>query len=139
MRRAYHPWHKWECYKAGFYATQSPSGANADEAKVLYRDFLGDNELFESALTRVIAEWIYSCEHFLTNSGLNVIAWLGQASACIQLGLPSKYRAGFVLLTVPKQRAANKLALHYFHLWKRKYLNTLKSGSGAGIQMEFPM
>lgn len=118
MNRIYHPWVKWECYKSGFYDSMVP-GRSSDEAKTAYRDFLKDLGLFEMALKRVIFEWKFSCEHFLSNSSINRIAWLGQASACIQLGLPSCFRGGFKLLSDKEQELANALAEKYLNLWLR--------------------
>lgn len=137
MRRIYHPYWKWECFNAGMY--ESSANVNSEQAKIMYRDFLSDLVLFESALKKVISEWKYSCEHFLTNSSINKIAWLGQASTCIELGLPCKYRAGFCLLTIDQQRKANKLAEKYLKIWKEKYKSTSRNGKGWDIQMEFQM
>lgn len=139
IKRIYHPWHKWECYKAGFYATSPPDGISSDEAKNMYRDFLSNNHMFESALIRVINEWVFSCEHFLTNTDINRIAWLGQSSACMSLGLPSKYKSGFNLLSLKQQKGANLLAERYLELWKEKFLSTLESGKNKDIQLIFQM
>lgn len=115
--RIFHTFDKWECNKAGFYESRPPKGMSAEECKVVYRDLLADIPAFESALNRVITEWKYSCEHYLTNSAMNRIAWLGQASLCIQKGIPSEFRGGWGLLTEPQQQAADQAALRALNKW----------------------
>lgn len=115
-KRIFHPYKVWECYRAGFYATGVPGQTEA-ECESRYRDFLADDERFRAALQAVTTEWKYSCEHYLTNSAMNRIAWLGQASACYAEGLPSMYRGGFNLLTPEQQAAANATALEYLNRW----------------------
>lgn len=118
MKRIYHPWHEWECYRAGFYNTECEF--SSDEARCLYRDFLADIPRFEKALRRVLNEWPNSCRHFLTNDGMNRIAWLGQASMCIETGIPSKFRGGFFLLTEDQQLAANEAAQKWLDIYAQK-------------------
>lgn len=112
MKRIYHPWHKWECYRAGFYATEGPH-----DALQRYASFLRDTPRFESALSRVITEWPHSCEQFLSNESLNRIAWLGQASMCIETGIPARFRGGFKLLTQGEQIEANATANRFLQRW----------------------
>ena len=83
----------------------------------MYRDFLADIPRFEAALARVLAEWRNSCEHYLTNGSMNRAAWLGQASACIDMGLPAKYRSGYFMLTEEQRAAADAMALTYLNKW----------------------
>lgn len=117
MKRIYHTWDRWECYPAGFYENKPPKGMTAEQATQAYGEFLRDSSAFEGALARVIVEWKNSCEHYLSNVNMNRIAWLGQASACIALGLPSQFRAGFHRLSEQEQAAANALALTYLNKW----------------------
>lgn len=117
LRRIYHPWHKWECFRAGFYNSIAPNGWSPGRAKGFYRDFLGNDRLFASSMGRVEREWICSSEHFLTNSNINRVAWLGQAAACISMSLPNCFRGGFSLLTESQQRQANELAFEFLRGW----------------------
>lgn len=117
MRRIFHTWDKWECYPAGFYENKPPPGMSMAEATQRYSEFLRDTPTFETALGRVISEWKNSCEHYLTNENMNRIAWLGQASACIALGIPSAFRSGFHRLSAREQETANLTALKYLNLW----------------------
>jgi ParB-like chromosome segregation protein Spo0J len=114
--RIFHTYEKWECYKAGFYES-SKEGLKKEDGEKIYADFLSNEEKFREALERVITEWKYSCEHYLTNSSMNRIAWLGQASLCISLGIPAVYRSGFNLLSAEDQTKANKIAHEYLNKW----------------------
>jgi hypothetical protein len=117
MNRIYHTWDKWECYPAGFYEDVAPNGMPAGEAVTAYATFLRDAPRFKAALERVLAEWPRSCEHYLSNENMNRIAWLGQASMCIDSGIPAAFRSGYNKLTVAEKRAANLAALEALNRW----------------------
>lgn len=114
--RIFHTYEKWECFKAGFYATNKP-GMTTEQCEREYYNLLTDKELFESTLNSVIIEWKYSCEHYLTNNSMNRIAWLGQASLCYAKQIPSCYRSGWNLLNEQQQQEANELAHKYLNKW----------------------
>jgi len=115
MKQIYHPYWDWECFKCGFFNTTSD--LENEEAKNKYKDFLSDLNKFEKALKRVLSEWPISCEQFLSNESMNRIAWLGQASMCIETGIPSIYRGGFKLLSQEKQNEADEMARKYLYIW----------------------
>lgn len=115
--RIFHTFDKWECNKAGFYESKPPKGMKADECKVVYRDLLANIPEFEAALELVITTWKHSCEHYLTNSAMNRIAWLGQAALCAAKGIPSEFRGGWGLLTEEQQQAADQAALRALNSW----------------------
>jgi len=116
--RIFHTYTKWECYQAGFYANTMP-GMTKAQCEFAYRNFLSDSERFSAALEFVTTQWKHSCEHYLTNSAMNRIAWLGQAAACQALGIPAAFRSGFSLLTYDEQEKANGVALEYLNRWMR--------------------
>lgn len=89
-----------------------------DECKLEYARFLQDIPRFEAALIRVLKEWPISCEHFLSNRNFNRIAWLGQASMCIDTGIPCTYRAGYQLLTNEERATANMKAKEFLDRWR---------------------
>jgi hypothetical protein len=115
MKQIYHPWHKWECFRGGLYETAC--NLETDVAKDAYAEFLSDDDRFMAAIRRVFVEWPVSCEHFLTNESINRIAWLGQASMCIETGVPSIFRGGFKRLSVDGQRRANSVAEECLREW----------------------
>jgi hypothetical protein len=82
-----------------------------------YAKFLADIPRFKRAMDRVLLEWKNSCEHYLTNESMNRIAWLGQSAACIDMGIPRRFRGGFNLLAEDQKLAANDAALEYLNKW----------------------
>jgi ParB-like chromosome segregation protein Spo0J len=114
--RIFHTYDKWECYRAGLYAT-TKEGMTKRECEDAYRAFLADTARFAEALEHVITEWEHSCEHYLTNKAMNRIAWLGQAAMCYATGIPATYRSGFFLLSEDEQQRANETALTYLNKW----------------------
>jgi ParB-like chromosome segregation protein Spo0J len=115
--RIFHTYDKWECHKAGFYKIQPPKGMKKDDCVRAYSEFLADEKRFRAGLDRVISEWKYSCEHYLTNCSMNRIAWLGQAAMCIETGIPSEFRSGYTALTPIEQQVADSIALEYLNKW----------------------
>jgi hypothetical protein len=122
LKRVWHPWQMWECYPAGFWAT-THAACNQDKCERRYAHFLNDLRAFESAIIGVFQAWPRSCEHWLTNAGMNRVAWIGQASACYWLGLPARHRSGYKRLPKLNQAAADELAQFYLNEWLRRYEN----------------
>jgi hypothetical protein len=118
--RIFHTFDKWECHKAGFYASKK-DGMTAEQCEKAYAGFLSNDILFKDGLNGVINEWVNSCEHYLTNKAMNRIAWLGQSAMCYSTGIPSKFCSGFNLLTIEQQNRANEIALEYLNKWMLKY------------------
>jgi ParB-like chromosome segregation protein Spo0J len=116
--RIFHTWENWECHKAGFYKSKF-EGHTEEQCEQMYADFLSNDSKFREALNGVISEWKNSCEHYLTNKAMNRIAWLGQASMCYATGVPSKYCAGFNLLSEEEKLIANNTALEYLNIWMK--------------------
>lgn len=116
-KRIFHTFDKWECHKAGFYKPTPPEGMKKPGCIAAYADFLRSNDRFRAGLAKVTTEWKHSCEHYLTNSAMNRIAWLGQAAACAELGIPSEFRGGYSTMTQLEQRAADELAFEYLNKW----------------------
>lgn len=114
--RVFHTFDKWECYKAGFYAT-TKKGMTKEQCELEYAKLLSDIPAFEDALRHVTTEWVHSCEHYLTNKSMNRVAWLGQASLCYARGIPSTFRGGFYLLSEAQQDAANQAAYRALNVW----------------------
>lgn len=136
--RVFHTYDKWECHKAGFYATKK-DGMTTEECKQAYAEFLKNSELFAQTLVKVTSEWVNSCEHYLTNRSMNRIAWLGQAAACYHCGLPSVYCGGFNLLSEEEQEEANGVALTALNDWlffRGHQAVSMKEALSAGRQTE---
>lgn len=125
--RIFHTFDKWECYAAGFYNT-TVEGKTEEECKQEYADFLSNLPEFEKALDFIVHNWKYSCEHYLTNKGMNRIAYLGQAALAYARGIPQKYAGGYFLMTKEQQEAADQVALKYLNIW-------LKNNNRAEVTM----
>jgi hypothetical protein len=48
---------------------------------------------------------------------MNRIAWLGQASMCIESGIPARFCGGYNLLDDTQKEAADRKALEYLITW----------------------
>lgn len=118
--RIFHTFDKWECHKSGFYASKK-EGMTSEECELAYAEYLSNEDRFRGGLDGVINNWINSCEHYLTNKSMNRIAWLGQAAMCYSTGVPSKFCAGFNLLSPEQQDKANLIALDGLNFWMKKY------------------
>lgn len=114
--RIFHTFDKWECHKAGLYASNF-EGKTASECEHDYAEFLSNDKIFSETLEKVIVEWKNSCEHYLTNNSMNRIAWLGQASVCYATGIPSKFCSGWNLMSIENQNKANEVALVALNNW----------------------
>lgn len=131
MKSIWHPYHEWECFHAGMY--DGPCELDEDDGNLAYADFLSDLPRFRAAMDGVVRRWPLSCEHFLTKPG-NIIAWMGQASACYDMGIPRKYRYGFNLLSIEDQKAANEAARQKIAQWNAEKNPSVRSEvEGAGV------
>lgn len=119
LKQIYNPWWKWECYKFGLYNTHPPFGIEENQAYQMYADFLSNSELFEKYIQFVLKNWIFSCQNFLTNTSINRVAYIGQASMCYYSRIPRKYRSGFHLLDETQKQKANNLAKHYLDQYEK--------------------
>jgi hypothetical protein len=87
MNRIYHHYEKWEDFKVGFYDNCSSKNKDFLISKVI--ELFTNPELTETYMRKVINEWVYSCEHNLSNPSMNRIAYIGQAACCIFSKIPS--------------------------------------------------
>ncbi len=117
MKRIYHPWHLWEDYQHNFHGGVVPN-FKKDNTLELYASLLRDLPRFEAALKTITSEWKYSCEHNLSNQGMNRVAYLGQASCALVYNVPSSMSmSGYNLLSDSEKIAADAMAQKYLDLW----------------------
>lgn len=136
--RIFHTYDKWECHKAGLYSTKK-DGFTHSECEEEFKRILSNQELFSEILNRVIYEWKFSCEHYLTNKSMNRIAWLGQAAACFHSGIPSRYANSWFDIPEETREEANKTALKYLNKWMviNNYSETdINEAASIGRQIE---
>lgn len=126
MKQIYHPYHLWEDWQNGMWQT-----GNKDRLQEAI-EFTGDHELYGKAMNRVINEWPYSCEHFLSNLSINRKAWIGHAAVSLETGIEENItRMAWGHLTEKQQNDANLQAHRNILIWERKQRlsNTLKHGN----------
>lgn len=114
--RIFHTYDKWECHKAGFYKSTKDCWTH-EQCENEFKRILSDQELFSEILNRLIIDWKYSCEHYLTNKAMNRIAWLGQAAVCYHSGVPSRYSSAWFDIPEETRERANQTALKYLNKW----------------------
>ena len=136
--RIFHTYDKWECHKAGFYKSNK-EGWSHQQCEDEFKRILSDQKLFAEILSKIIVEWKYSCEHYLTNTSMNRIAWLGQAAVCYQSKVPSRYSSCWMDLDKTTREKADNTALTYLNKWMN--INSLESttfeeGASVGRQIE---
>lgn len=137
-KRVFHTFDKWECVKAGFYAT-TKEGWTKEQCEQAYLTLLSDPKEFERIAREVISEWPMSCEHYLTNAAMNRLAWLGQASVCKAYGVPSQFASGWFLLNEDQQKIANEVALKVINEWlesRQTGMLNFEEAAAIGRQVE---
>lgn len=102
VKRIWHPWWKWECYRHGLYETTCDLAD--DEAAELYAYFLRDPGWFLHHAEAVAKHWKHSCEHFLSNTSMNRVAWIGQASMCRATSTNGGHKAIRKGYQIPRRR-----------------------------------
>ncbi len=140
MDRIYHTWDKWECYPAGFFDAKCRNGETTEEAEQTYKKLLSDKAMFSSALFSLLQEWPNSCEHNLSNKGMNRIAWLGQAALAYTYHIPARYRKGYYMLSNKGKIAADTTALKYLNKWlssKNEPTVTLEEAGATSVANQY--
>jgi hypothetical protein len=138
MERIYHNYKKWEDFNCGFYSTTNTKNKNYLISKVI--ELFTDSNLTEIYMRKVINEWVYSCEHNLTNMSLNKIAYIGQAACCIYAKVPFYITMNaWNKIDIINRNIADKIAYKIIKEWEQnqKLKNTLKIGKEKDINMEY--
>lgn len=124
IERVYHPYWLWE--DVGMY--QPPmfdmieSGETKEERLSKAVKLLSNPEEFQRVAEKLTKEWKYACEHNLTNSGLNRIAYIGQASCFYAYGIKEEEtREAWGYLTEEQQAEANKIAEKVLRAWEYEF------------------
>lgn len=116
MNRIYHPYWLWEDYQNGFY--DNVSGEKKQELINKVLEMFNSEELTKENMNRVINEWVYSCEHNLSNESLNRIAYIGQSACCIYAGIPNTVTMeAWNLLDEKVQERSNFIANSVLQKW----------------------
>jgi len=116
MSRIYHPFNRWEDHKHGFY-----DSFYKKESKDVINNivsFFCDEIKCKEYMDRVVDEWVFSCEHNLTNPSINKVAYIGQSAVCLFLGYPNTITME-AWSSVPEESKliANRLAEEAISRW----------------------
>jgi|SRR5690606_5604318 len=117
MKRIWHPYHLWEDFHNNFYGNCS---GIKKEQKIQYSIKMFNNEhLTKEMMSFVVENWKYSCEHNLSNTSLNRIAWLGQAACAAYQKIPHVITMeAWNLLSKEVQDRSDKIAQELIYKWE---------------------
>jgi hypothetical protein len=119
MKRIYHHYEKWECYKNGMWSSPTKENYQSNIDKAI--KFMSDTDMFKQGMENVINNWEYSCEHHLSDVSSNRNSFLGQAAGCISIGVNETIiRNAWVLLSDECRIKANKAAANSIRKWEQK-------------------
>lgn len=118
LDRIYHPYWDWEEVASGMWDGCRDSKAMLSRAV----KFTGDHKLYGRFMTKVIREWVFSCENSLTNYSINRKAWLGHAACAMAIGCPENItRQAWGMLDGNQQMLANREADRRIIIWEESY------------------
>ena len=117
--RIFHTFDKWESIKYGFFDTNHKTMSKI-QCEYKYKELLTNEERFRNVLESITSEWVFACEHNLTNKAMNRIAWLGQAALAYEYSIPAIYSSGWKLLDNEEQKKADEIALDALNSWLKK-------------------
>lgn len=121
MKQIFHPYTKWEDFKNGMWNKVEDS--IEDEMLQIAIEFTGDHKKYGLAMLRVIEEWPMTCEHNLTDNGINQRAFIGHCAVCLELKIPEYItRMAWHYLSQKQQDLANNQADIAIAKWKENYL-----------------
>lgn len=119
MKQIFHPYHVWEDYISGVWRNVS----REEEIEFLEKcvKFTGNHALYGMAMVRVIYEWPITCEHHMSNLGMNRKAWVGHAACQLEFNCPEYItRMAWGRLTKQQQIDANNVADLTIQLWEKR-------------------
>jgi hypothetical protein len=121
MTRVYHRYEKWEDFEAGMWRLVPRHEGDDLLAKAV--EFTGDADLYGSYMMRVVREWPISCEHNLTNEGMNRLAWIGHSACAMAFRCPEYItRKAWGMLSDDQRNRANGVAATALASWLHRYL-----------------
>lgn len=122
MTRVYHRYENWEDYLDGMWRLLPKPEEDAMLKAAI--DFTGDAKLYGSFMRRVVREWPISCEHNLTNEGMNRLAWIGHSACSMALRCPEYItRRAWGFLSQDQRDQANAEARAALDEWRLRYLS----------------
>lgn len=120
MKQVYHRYEKWEDFLDGMWRI-----VPADQERSLLKaaiEFTGNAELYGSYMQKVIDQWPVACEHNLSNSSMNRLAWVGHAATSLAIKCPEYItRQAWSHLNQQQRDEANEKASLAVDMWVFRY------------------
>lgn len=138
MKQIYHHYNKWECLKYGMYTNEKITIVKVNDVI----DFFNNEEMTREYMGKVTKEWPVSCEHFLSKKSINRIAWIGQASASLKLGVSQRLTMNaWNYLSCDIQERSDKVANKTIRQWEQNQIlkNTYQDGRRKDTITEYQM
>jgi len=121
IKQIYHNYNLWEDYKNGMWRKLSKEEDEDILPDIV--DFMKNSDKFGEAMMNVVKEWIYTCEHNLTDNAIYHKPFIGQCAVCYELKAPEYLtRLAWNKLTNEEQINANKKAALAIKYWKKQQL-----------------
>jgi len=116
MKRIYHPYWLWECYKNGMWEQTTKKEIETSLNNAI--QFTGNHIEYGSAMLSVINNWKYGIEHHLTDNNINRKAYIGHAACNFKFGWSEGLvRMAWGYLTDEQRDLANNEADKYINVW----------------------
>ena len=113
MKKVWHPYWLWEDYLAGMWSKVEKEGM-MEQAII----FTGDHEAYGESMQMIVREWPYACQHNLTCTSMNRLAWIGHAACAFTHGLPEfVVRKAWWNLTELQRNLADKQSQKALDWW----------------------
>lgn len=139
MKRIYHKYELWEDFKNGFYDNCTNNNQRLTFKEDVHKLFKSE-KLTHKYMNKVLDEWVYSCEHNLTNTSMNRIAYLGQAACNIYAKVPNLITMeAWKELEITVRDRSDNIAELLIKKWEQeiRFKNTFKIGKREGTATEY--
>ena len=119
MKRIYHHYESWECFKNGMYNLDKKEN-ELDLIEKSSELLKNENEFLKVSLT-VLDKWIISSDVNLSNTSQNRQAWIGQSACNYQFGISEVLtRIAWSKLTENEMYKANLIADKIIKIYEAK-------------------
>lgn len=141
MKRIYHPYWLWEEFQCGMW--RLTGGQERRDFLQAAFEFTGNAKRYGRAMRKVIIAWPISCEHNLTETSMNRLAWIGHAATQWAINCPEDVtRQAWGMLTDKQREDADAEAQGALDEWTARYEST-RAGvyqqlGEAGLSARYP-
>jgi hypothetical protein len=116
MKRIYHPYEKWECYKNGMWIPTTKQEIETQLNNAIL--FTSNHVEYGKAMKIVSEKWRFGMEHHLTDTAINKKAYIGHAACNYKFGWSEGLvRMAWGHLTDEQRDKANAEAEKYINFW----------------------